>query len=247
MALPHLMTRCGGLSSKIGVMPIQVYNTLTRTKQLFEPRDAGNVSIYSCGLTPQGPAHLGHLRGAVVFDAIRRWFAFRGYAVRMIQNFTDIDDKIIRKSHEEGVSAAEIAERFGAAYLNDWNRLNITPVEFVKVTENMTDIVAITKELVDSEHAYATPEGDVYFSVSSFGEYGKLSRRDPADMEAGARIEVDPAKRDPMDFALWKAAKPGEPSWESPWGLGRPGWHIECSALSLKYLGETFDIHTSNT
>lgn len=224
-------------------MPITLYNTLTRNKQPFEPRDAGKVTIYSCGLTPQGPAHLGHLRGAVVFDAIRRWFAYRGYQVRMVQNFTDIDDKIIRKAHEEGVSAAEIAQRYGKAYLHDWERLAITPVDFVSVTENMPSIVALTKQLVDNGHAYPTQEGDVYFSVSSFGEYGKLSRRDPADMEAGARVEVDPAKREPMDFALWKAGRPGEPSWDSPWGKGRPGWHIECSALSMQFLGETFDIH----
>ena len=224
-------------------MPIQLWNTLTRTKEEFAPRDAGKVSIYACGLTPQGPAHLGHLRGAVVFDAIRRWFVARGYQVDMVQNFTDVDDKIIRKSNEEGVPAAQLAERFAKAYLDDWNALGISPVRFVKVTENMDSIVELTKTLVDNGHAYATPDGDVYFSVDSFAEYGKLSRRDPADMEAGSRIEVDPAKHDPMDFALWKAQRPGEPAWPSPWGPGRPGWHIECSALSLKFLGETFDIH----
>jgi cysteinyl-tRNA synthetase len=161
----------------------------------------------------------------------------------MVQNFTDVDDKIIRKSNEEGVPAQELAERFAKAYLEDWNALGITPVEFVKVTENMESIVELTKDLVDSGHAYVAPSGDVYFSVSSFKDYGKLSRRDVANMEAGSRIEVDPAKRDPMDFALWKAQRPGEPAWPSPWGLGRPGWHIECSALSLKFLGNTFDIH----
>lgn len=224
-------------------MSITVWNTLTRSKEEFVPRDGGKVSIYSCGLTPQGPAHLGHLRGAVVFDAIRRWFTARGYEVSMVQNFTDIDDKIIRKSSEEGVPAKDLAERFAKAYLDDWNALHITPVTFVKVTENMDSIVQLVKELVDNGNAYVTPEGDVYFSVSSFAEYGKLSRRDPADMEAGARIEVDPAKREPMDFALWKAQRPGEPAWPSPWGPGRPGWHIECSALSMKFLGYTFDIH----
>jgi cysteinyl-tRNA synthetase len=161
----------------------------------------------------------------------------------MVQNFTDVDDKIIRKSNEEGVPPQELAERFAKAYLEDWNALDITPVEFVKVTENIESIVALTKDLVDNGHAYATPEGDVYFSVNSFPRYGHLSRRDPADMEAGARIEIDPAKREPMDFALWKAQRPGEPAWPSPWGLGRPGWHIECSALSMKFLGNTFDIH----
>ncbi|MDR3709349.1 MAG: cysteine--tRNA ligase [Capsulimonadaceae bacterium] len=224
-------------------MPITVWNTLTHAKEEFSPRDKGKVSIYACGLTPQGPAHLGHLRGAVVFDAIRRWFTARGFDVTMVQNFTDVDDKIIRKSNDEGVPAAELAERFAKAYLEDWAALGITPVTFVKVTENMESIVQLTKDLVDNGHAYATPEGDVYFSVKSFAEYGKLSRRDPAEMEAGARIDVDPSKRDPMDFALWKAQRPGEPAWPSPWGLGRPGWHIECSALSLKFLGKTFDIH----
>jgi cysteinyl-tRNA synthetase len=220
-------------------MSIYLWNTLTRVKEEFIPRDPGKVAIYACGLTPQGPAHLGHLRGAVVFDAIRRWFK----VVTMVQNFTDIDDKIIRKSTEEGVPAKELAERFAKSYLEDWNALDITPVNFVRVTENMDSIVELVKELIDREHAYATEQCDVYFSVSSFKEYGKLSRRDPAEMEAGARIEVDPAKRDPMDFALWKAQRPGEPAWPSPWGPGRPGWHIECSALSMKYLGETFDIH----
>jgi len=224
-------------------MSINVWNTLTHAKEEFVPRDAGKVSIYACGLTPQGPAHLGHLRGAVVFDAIRRWLTVRGYDVTMVQNFTDVDDKIIRKSTEEGVPPQELAERFAKAYLDDWNALRITPVKFVKVTENMESIVQLTKDLVDSGHAYVSPAGDVYFSVGSYSEYGKLSRRDPADMEAGSRIENDPAKREPMDFALWKAQRPGEPAWPSPWGPGRPGWHIECSALSLKFLGNSFDIH----
>jgi cysteinyl-tRNA synthetase len=224
-------------------MAILVYNTLTHAKEEFVPRDPGKVSIYACGLTPQGPAHLGHLRGAVAFDAIRRWFTYRGYEVTMVQNFTDIDDKIIRKAAEEGVDPAELAARYAGAYLNDWNRLNLLPVMFVKVTENMDSIVSLIEDLVRRGHAYVAENSDVYFSVRTFAEYGKLSRRDPDDMEAGARIEVDPAKREPMDFALWKAHRPGEPSWPSPWGPGRPGWHIECSALSLKYLGPAFDIH----
>jgi len=222
---------------------ILIYNTLTRSKLPFTPRDPGKVGIYACGLTPQGPAHLGHMRGAVAFDAIRRWLTHIGYDVRMVQNFTDVDDKIIRKSHEENVPAAQVAARYGAAYLEDWTSLGIAPVQFVKVTENMDAIVELVKRLVDGGHAYVVPSGDVYFSVSSDSEYGKLSGRTVEEMEAGARIEVSAEKREPMDFALWKAAKPGEPSWPSPWGQGRPGWHIECSALALKYLGNHFDIH----
>ncbi len=220
-----------------------IYNTLTRTKELFSPRDEGKIGIYACGLTPQGPAHLGHMRGAVAFDAIRRWLTHLGYDVRMVQNFTDIDDKIIRKSHEENVPPAQLAARYAAAYLEDWNSLGVAPVQFVSVTENMQAIVNLVEELVKSGHAYATENGDVFFSVKSSKNYGKLSRRSVDEMEAGARIEVDPNKRDPMDFALWKSAKPGEPAWPSPWGPGRPGWHIECSALSLKFLGNHFDIH----
>jgi cysteinyl-tRNA synthetase len=178
------------------------------------------------------------MRGALVFDMIRRWFVYRGYNVRMVQNFTDIDDKIIRKAAEEGVDPKEVAAKYSAGYLADWERLGIMPVEFIKVTENMKSIVDLVSRLVDTGHAYVIPNGDVYFSVASFPEYGKLSRRDPAEMEAGARIEVDDAKHSPMDFALWKANRPGEPSWPSPWGP-----HIECSALSMKALGEGFDIH----
>jgi cysteinyl-tRNA synthetase len=202
-------------------MSILLYNTLTKTKEVFQPRDHQCVSIYM----------------------IRRWFVYRGYNVRMVQNFTDIDDKIIRKAAEEGVDPKEVAAKYSAGYLADWERLGIMPVEFIKVTENMKSIVDLVSRLVDTGHAYVIPNGDVYFSVASFPEYGKLSRRDPAEMEAGARIEVDDAKHSPMDFALWKANRPGEPSWPSPWGPGRPGWHIECSALSMKALGEGFDIH----
>ena len=222
---------------------ITIYNTLTRSKAPLEVRDQGKVSIYACGLTPQGPAHLGHMRGAIAFDAIRRWLKYTGYEVRMIQNFTDIDDKIIRKSHETGLTAKQVAEQFEKSYLDDWDSLGIERVEFVKVTENMDAIVALVEELVSKSKAYATEVGDVYFSVASDSEYGKLSGRTVDEMEAGARIEISADKRAPMDFALWKAAKPGEPSWPSPWGQGRPGWHIECSALALKYLGNHFDIH----
>jgi cysteinyl-tRNA synthetase len=224
-------------------MALQIYNTLTHRKEVFVPRDEGKVSIYACGLTPQGPAHLGHMRGALAFDAIRRWLAYRAYDVTMVQNFTDVDDKIIRKAAEEGIPASELAARYARSYERDWDRLGIAPLEFVKVTENIDAIIALIERLIERGHAYAAPNGDVYFSVATFPGYGKLSRRNTDEMEAGARIEVDPLKRDPMDFALWKAERPGEPSWPSPWGPGRPGWHIECSALSLKYLGNSFDIH----
>jgi cysteinyl-tRNA synthetase len=224
-------------------MSISIYNTLTHNKQPFVPVIPGKVGIYACGLTPQGPAHLGHMRGALAFDVIRRWFEYRGYDVRMVQNFTDIDDKIIRKAAEEGVSTVEVATRYSNNYLADWKSLSIKPVEFVKVTENMESIIDLIGSLVERGHAYVADNHDVYFSVSTFPEYGKLSRRRPEEMESGSRIDVDPSKRDPLDFALWKAERPGEPSWPSPWGLGRPGWHIECSALSMQFLGTSFDIH----
>jgi len=224
-------------------MSLSIYNTLTHAKEPFVPQSEGKVGIYACGLTPQGPAHLGHMRGALAFDVIRRWFAYRCYTVNMVQNFTDVDDKIIRKAAEEGISTVELATRYSNNYLSDWNSLGILPVEFVKVTENIESIVALISQLIERKNAYVAENGDVYFSVSTFPDYGKLSRRRPEDMESGARIEIDPLKRDPLDFALWKAERPGEPSWPSPWGPGRPGWHIECSALSMQFLGNTFDIH----
>jgi len=224
-------------------MSLQIYNTLTSRKEKFVPRERGKVSIYACGLTPQGLAHIGHLRGAVAFDAIRRWFKHRGYAVRMLQNFTDIDDKIIRNAANEGITPAALAERYAVSYLEDWNRVGLMSVEFVRVTENMDAIVRLVAELVKRGNGYVADNGDVCFSVASFPRYGRLSRRDASSTEAGARTPVDPAKRDPADFTLWKRAVKGEPSWPSPWGDGRPGWHIECSALALKHLGPAFDIH----
>ncbi len=224
-------------------MSLTIYNTLTHDKEVFEPREPGKVGIYACGLTPQGPAHLGHMRGALAFDVIRRWFKYRGYDVTMVQNFTDVDDKIIRKAAEEGIGTVELATRYSNNYLADWNSLGITPVEFVKVTENIPAILQLIAQLLEREHAYVAENGDVYFSVRTFPDYGKLSRRRSDEMESGARIEIDPLKRDPLDFALWKAERPGEPSWPSPWGPGRPGWHIECSALAQKFLGLSFDIH----
>ncbi len=210
------------------------------------PRDAGHVSIYACGLTPQAPAHIGHMRGAVLFDVIRRWFNHLGFEVDFVQNFTDIDDKIIRKSAEEGIEASAVAEKYGRMYIEDLERLRVTPARWVYVTKNMDSIIQMIEKIIENGNAYVV-DGDVYFRVHSMPDYGKLSNRKLEDMQAGARIEIDERKENPMDFALWKSAKPGEPSWESPWGEGRPGWHIECSALSLKELGANFDIHAGGT
>lgn len=178
----------------------------------------------------------------MLFDVIRRWLAHMGYQVDFVQNFTDIDDKIIRKSQEEGISAEEVAKKYGRMYFEDLDRLGVAPARWVYVTQNIPDIIEMIEKIIENGNAY-TVDGDVYFRVSSLPQYGKLSRRKLSEMQAGARIEVDERKEHPMDFALWKTAKPGEPSWDSPWGKGRPGWHIECSALSLKELGPNFDIH----
>jgi cysteinyl-tRNA synthetase len=221
---------------------LRIYNTLTRREEVFVPREPGKVSIYACGLTPQAPAHVGHMRGVVVMDIIQRWFEQLGYEVNFVQNFTDIDDKIIRRAQEEGISTAEVADKYSRMYIEDAQALGVRLPRFVKVTEHMEDIIEMVRQLVEAGYAYVV-DGDVYFSVERFPEYGKLSGRSPDEMKAGARVEIDERKRNPLDFALWKAAKPGEPAWDSPWGPGRPGWHIECSTLSLKYLGPAFDIH----
>ena len=219
-----------------------IYNTLTRREEPFVPREAGTVAMYACGLTPQAPAHVGHMRGVVVMDIVQRWLEQLGYQVRFVQNFTDIDDKIIRRAHEEGVPTTEVARKYSQMYIEDAEALGVRLPRFVKVTENIDAIIEMVQRLVEDGYAYVV-DGDVYFEVNKFPEYGKLSGRSVEEMQAGARIEVDERKRNPEDFALWKAAKPGEPAWGSPWGKGRPGWHIECSALSLKYLGAGFDIH----
>jgi cysteinyl-tRNA synthetase len=182
------------------------------------------------------------MRGVVVMDIVQRWFEHLGYEVNFVQNFTDIDDKIIRRAQEEGISTAEVAAKYSRMYIEDAQALGVRLPRFVKVTEHMDDIIEMVRQLVEDGYAYVV-DGDVYFSVERFPEYGKLSGRSPDEMKAGARVEIDERKRNPLDFALWKAAKPGEPAWHSPWGPGRPGWHIECSTLSLKYLGPSFDIH----
>ena len=223
---------------------LTVYNTMTRKKEEFHPLRAGEVSIYCCGVTPYNDPHIGNARPFVTWDVIRRYLARKGYAVRYIQNFTDVDDKIINAANREGVTWKEISDRYIAAYFKALDALNVRRADvFPRVSETMEDIQRMIEKLVTRGYAYVTEAGDVYYRVEAFARYGCLSGRSLDDMEAGARVEVNETKENPMDFALWKAAKPGEPSWESPWGQGRPGWHIECSAMSVKYLGEVFDFH----
>lgn len=224
-------------------MPIRLYNTKHARKEEFIPLEPGKVGIYCCGPTTYNYIHLGNARPLVVFDTIRRYFLWRGWDVTYVQNFTDVDDKIINRAAEENSDAKSIAEKYIAAYFEDTAPLNIMKADVhPKVTEHMADIIALVEKIVANGHAYVA-EGDVYFDVRSLPSYGELSHRDIDDLRAGARVEVGDVKRDPLDFALWKKAKPGEISWDSPWGKGRPGWHIECSAMSCKYLGGAFDIH----
>lgn len=224
-------------------MGIRIYNTMHGQKEDFVPCQPGKVGIYCCGPTVYNYIHLGNARPLVVFDTVRRYFIWRGWDVTYVQNFTDVDDKIIRRAAEEQTDAASIAEKYIAAYFEDTKALNILPADqHPRVTTHIQEIIQLVQTILDQGHAYQAG-GDVYFDVRSLPSYGELSGRDIDDMRAGARVEVGDAKRDPMDFALWKAAKPGEICWDSPWGKGRPGWHIECSAMSCKYLGGTFDIH----
>jgi cysteinyl-tRNA synthetase len=216
---------------------------MSRQKEIFEPRQSGKVGIYACGPTTYNYFHLGNARMLVAFDMIRRYLEFRGYEVTYVQNFTDVDDKIIKRGQEEGMEPLALAQKYIDEYFKDAQALNIRPATIhPKASEHIAEIVEIIQGLEKAGLAYGV-DGDVYFAVNLFPGYGKLSGRNLEDMQAGARVEVDERKRNPMDFALWKAAKAGEPFWESPWGKGRPGWHIECSAMSLKYLGAGFDIH----
>jgi cysteinyl-tRNA synthetase len=220
-----------------------IYNTMTRQKQELKPINENEVRIYACGPTVYNYIHIGNARPICAFDVLRRYLKYRGYNVKYVQNFTDVDDKIIKKANEEGVPAIEISEKYIEEYKKDAHGLNVMDADIhPKVTENMDIIIDIIKVLVESGHAYEK-NGDVYFRTSSFKEYGKLSGMPIEDLKAGARINVNDIKEDPLDFAVWKAAKPGEPFWESPWGKGRPGWHIECSAMSRYYLGDTLDLH----
>ncbi len=224
-------------------MATRVFNTLTRGKEDLAPVHAGEVRIYVCGVTVYDLSHIGHGRSGIVFDVMRRYLKHRGHAVKFVKNFTDIDDKIIRKANQEGVSAQEISERYIEEYRTDMASLGVAPADIEpKATEHVPQMIALIERLIAKGVAYPV-EGDVYFEVRRFPGYGKLSGKNLEELQAGARVEVDERKRDPMDFALWKATKPGEPAWKSPWGQGRPGWHIECSAMAMQYLGEVLDIH----
>ncbi len=224
-------------------MSLKVYNTLSRQKEEFEPLDPHQVTMYVCGPTVYDNAHVGHAMSSLVFDIIRRYLEYAGYGVRHVMNYTDVDDKIIMRAQYEEVDALELAERYITQYSQYLANLNILPASaYPRVSTEMENIIRVVKGLIDKGYAYEV-EGDVYFRVAKDDDYGKLSRRKLDDMESGSRIDVDSRKESPMDFALWKAAKPGEPSWESPWGKGRPGWHIECSVMSLEHLGDQIDIH----
>ena len=223
---------------------MQIYNTMTRKKEELVPVQPGRISMYACGPTVYNFFHIGNARPFIVFDTLRRYLQYRGYQVTFVQNFTDIDDKMIRRANEEGITVKELAERFIKEYYQDADALGIGRADVnPRATEHIAEIIKLVETLIEKGHAYATEEGDVYFSVRSYPEYGKLSGQSVDDLESGARIDPTEQKRDPLDFALWKAQKPNEPAWESPWGMGRPGWHIECSAMSMTILGETFDIH----
>ena len=222
---------------------MRIYNTLGREFVDLEPRDTGKIGMYVCGATVQSQPHLGHGRSAVVFDVIRRYLEWFGYEVTYVRNVTDVDDKIIDAAKAEGVEIGVIVDRAYAAFDEAHQRLGVKAATIEPwATHHISEMVDIISRLIETDHAYDV-DGDVYFSVRSDPEYGKLSRHDPDDLRSGARVETDERKRDPLDFALWKAARPGEPSWDAPWGAGRPGWHIECSAMARKYLGEAFDIH----
>jgi cysteinyl-tRNA synthetase len=224
-------------------MTLRVYNTLSRQKEIFEPLESGVVRIYVCGPTVYDSCHIGHARSVVVFDVIVRYFKAKGYDVTYVRNFTDVDDKIIDRAKELGTDAKTLAEKYIDEFYEDMDALNAERASIEpRATDHIKQIIASIEKLVEKKYAYHI-NGDVYYSVDSFKEYGKLSGRKLEDMEAGARVDVDERKKNPFDFSLWKSAKKDEPSWESPWGLGRPGWHIECSAMSTKYLGITFDIH----
>ncbi|MDR3310806.1 MAG: cysteine--tRNA ligase [Oscillospiraceae bacterium] len=222
---------------------MKLYNTLTQRKEDFVPQTPGKVLIYGCGPTVYNFMHVGNARMAVTFDALRRYFEYRGYGVTYVQNFTDIDDKIIRRAAEEGITWREVSDKYIAGYFADARALGIGDATVHPLaTAHIPEIIATIEKLIAKDLAYAV-NGDVYYRTERFADYGKLSHQPLENLRAGARIEVGESKDNPMDFALWKSAKPGEPSWASPWGDGRPGWHIECSAMSAKYLGDTFDIH----
>ncbi len=223
---------------------LHIYNSLTRRKDPFTPIEPGKVRMYVCGMTVYDYCHLGHARVMVVFDIVYRYLRHAGFEVDYIRNITDVDDKIIQRANDNGEPLADLTDRFIAAMREDATALGVLPpTDEPRATAHIAEILAMIEALIAKDHAYATDNGDVYYAVASFPGYGKLSGKDPQDLRAGARVEVGEIKRDPLDFALWKSAKPGEPAWSSPWGPGRPGWHIECSAMSTCRLGNHFDIH----
>ena len=223
---------------------MKLYNTLTRKKEEFIPISKDEVKVYACGPTVYNFIHIGNARPMCVFDVLRRFLSYMGYNVKFIQNFTDVDDKIIKKAIEEKSDFLTVSKKYIEEYKKDASGLNVQNATLhPKATESISEMLEIIKKLMDKGFAYALPNGDVYFKTRAFKDYGKLSHQTIDDLQSGARIQVDEAKEDPLDFALWKAAKPGEPFWESPWGNGRPGWHIECSAMASKYLGKNIDIH----
>ncbi|MEE3157795.1 MAG: cysteine--tRNA ligase [Pseudomonadota bacterium] len=225
-------------------MALALYNTLTKTKDTFKPLVGNQVRMYVCGMTVYDFCHIGHARVMVAFDVVARWFRHRGYDLTYVRNITDIDDKIIKRANENGETFEQLTERMIAAMHEDEARLNVLrPDQEPRASQHIEGMFSMIQTLIDKGYAYAPGNGDVYYRVGKFEGYGKLSRRKIEDLKIGARIEVDEAKQDPLDFVLWKAAKPGEPSWTSPWGEGRPGWHIECSVMSTCCLGNTFDIH----
>lgn len=222
---------------------MKIYNTLTCGKEEFVPLSPGRVTIYACGVTVYDHCHIGHARSAVVFDIMRRYLNYKGLDVLYVRNFTDIDDKIINRAKQEGITWDQVAQKYTDEYYKDMDMLGVKRADVEpKATEHITEIIDIVQGLIQKGYAYES-EGSVYFSVNQFHDYGKLSKRDKDDMVAGARVEIDERKKNPLDFVLWKQSKEGEPFWESPWGQGRPGWHIECTAMSIKHLGESFDIH----
>ena len=222
---------------------MKLYNTMSMQKEEFVPIEPGKVRMYACGPTVYNYIHVGNARPIIMFDVLRRYLEYRGYEVTFVQNFTDVDDKIIKRANEEGISSEEVAKKYIAEYFTDAHALGVREATVhPKATENIQQIIDLITTLIDKGYAYEV-NGDVYYRTLKFKDYGKLSHQPIEDLQSGARIDVNDIKENPLDFALWKAAKPGEPSWDSPWGKGRPGWHIECSAMSMKYLGETLDIH----
>ena len=222
---------------------MKLFNTMTMKKEEFEPLEPGKVKMYACGPTVYNYIHVGNARPIIMFDVLRRYLEYRGYDVTFVQNFTDVDDKIINRANEEGIDSSAVAEKYIAEYWKDVTALGVRPATFhPKATENIGQIIKLVKTLIEKGYAYEV-NGDVYYRTLKFKDYGKLSHQPIEELRSGARVELNDVKEDPLDFALWKAAKPGEPSWNSPWGKGRPGWHIECSAMSNRYLGKTMDIH----